>query len=424
MRALLNFFLKLEKLKTNRRKGWSLYKIKDPSSTADHIFRAAILAWILNKQKGLDEGRVIKTLLVHHLPDISLGEQSPYEKLLPKHLVPEKRGSSIFQLALGAQNRQEIQRRGQEQRAMKRVVSRLPKEFKEEIVSLWQGYSNQKSKIAKFTWQIGKTESYLQALEYWKSEDKIEQKFWTRWAKKYLRDPLIIKFRREIDHLFLSRKRKCDERRMCDILDFIIETGELKRLKRRGWVLSAVKRPESVAQHTFQMTMIAWAIGQLKGLDTDRVVKIALAHDLCEVYAGDQTPYDPILTDSAKTNKKLASKPPRLPYLQKMEWLIKKKDEEWKALVKLTSRLAKGWQEELVGLWVDFEEGLTKEGRFVYQVDKLVNLIQAIEYWKKDKNFPINRWWVDIKERIDDSDLLKLVKELDKYYSTLEKNKR
>lgn len=421
MKALLNFFLRLEKLKTNKRKGWSLYKIKEPSSTADHIFRAAVLAWILNKRKDLNEGKVIKTVLIHHLPDLSLGEENPYAKLLPKDLIPEEKSGGIFQLALGAQKRQEIKRRDQEQKVMKTIIARLPKDFKEEVGALWYEYNNQKSNIAKFTWQVGKTESYLQALEYWKKEDKIEQKYWTRWAKKNLKGPLIAKFRKKIEQLFLSSKRQCDKGRMCDILDFIIEIGELKRLKRRGWVLSEVKRPESVAQHTFQMTMIAWAIGKLKGLDTDRVVKIALAHDLCEVYAGDQTPYDPILTDSAKTNKKLVSKPPRLPYLQKMEWLIKRKDEEWKALVKLTSRLTKSWQEEIVGLWIDFEEGLTKEGRFVYQVDKLVNLLQAIEYWKKDKSFPINRWWIDIKERIDDPDLLKFVKELDGYYSKLEK---
>ena len=53
---------------------------------------------------------------------------------------------------------------------------------------------------------------------------------------------------------------------------------------------------ESTAEHTYRMTLMAWILAGEKGdLDICRVIKIALVHDLCEVYAGDLTPYDGIL---------------------------------------------------------------------------------------------------------------------------------
>jgi len=138
------------------------------------------------------------------------------------------------------------------------------------------------------------------------------------------------------------------------------------------------------------------------------------------VYAGDQTPYDSII-DSNNLSKKeiheIVRKLPRIPYSKKLEWLLKKRTKEWKAIVRLTSSLPKELQDEIIGLWVDFEEGLTREGRFVAQVDKMVNLFQAIEYWKKDKKFPIIPWWISVKEQVDDPILLKFIGELDKEFA-------
>jgi putative hydrolases of HD superfamily len=425
MKALLGLFIKIGKLKTNKRKGWNLYKLKQPSTTADHLFRAAVLAWALNKERGLEEGEVIKMSLIHHLPDILIGEQTPYDGLLPENLSQKKANNilqKLPQLSLIAERKRDKKRQAQEEKAFRELIKRLPKDFKKEIEALWQEYSFQRSKKAKFVQQAGKLESYLQALEYWKKQGKLNQKIWTHWAKQHLKESIVWNFRKEIDKFFLKSKKKCNSNRMCAILNFLIEVGKLKETKRRGWVLRGIKDAETVAQHTYQMTIMAWAIGSLKGLDTDRIVKIALAHDLCEVYAGDSTPYDPIVA-SGDDIRTMFDKAPRVEYKKRLEWLLEKKNKEWKSLVKLTSHLPKKLQEEIVTLWIDFEEGFSKEGRFVYQVDKLVNLIQAIEYWKKDKKFPINPWWVFIRERIDDPMLLKFLKELDNYHSKLKRKK-
>ena len=430
MSSLLKFFIQIGKLKEAKRSGWLAYGVKNPETTADHVFRAAILAWALNKKKGLNEGKVIKTILVHHLYEAYIGDITPYGYLLPKS-VNQKEKKKISEILKNPppfsliENQKRLKKRHQEEeKAVKKLVSKLPDNLRIEIDSLWQNYLNRRTKTGKFVWQTAKVETFLQAMEYWKKEGKIEHKLWNRWAKKNLKDSVISKFKKEIDKVFIDSRKKRERNVFTEILDFVIEVGKLKRLKRTGWILRQVKNPETVAQHTFQMTIMSWFLGEIKGLDTDRIVKIALAHDLCEVYAGSHTPFDPMLVLKKEEVQKIVKKSIRMPQSKWLEWLLQKRTKEWKSIVKLTSHLPKLLQDEIVGLWIDCEEGLTKEGRFVSQVNKMVNLFQAIEYWKKDKKFPIVPSWILIKERLDDPLLLKFVAELDKEFAIAKQGRK
>jgi len=427
MSSLLKFFIQIGRLKEARRSGWLAYGVKNPETTADHIFRAAILTWALSKEKELDEGKAIKTILVHHFYEAYISDITPYGYLLPKKVALSKEKMSLREIlknpppfSLIEEQKRLARRHQEEDKAVKKLIHKLPNGLKKEIGDLWQDYLKRRTKAGKFIWQAAKAETFLQSLEYWRKEGKIQYKLWNRWARKVLKDPIVSRFRKEVEALFFHNRKKRKRSQTSEILGFLVEVGKLKILKRTGWILRQVKNPETVAQHTFQMTVMSWILGELKGLDTNRIVKIALVHDLCEVYAGDQTPYDPILA-SSKLNKKeilkMVEKPARIPYSMRLEWLLKKRTKEWKAIVRLTSHLPKVLQNEIVDLWIDCEEGLTREGRFVSQVDKMVNLFQAIEYWKKDKSFPIVPWWISVKERIDDPLLLKFVNELDKEFA-------
>jgi len=431
MSSLLKFFIQLGKLKENKRKGWLLYRLKEPSTTADHVFRSAILGWALNKEKGLDEGKIIKSILIHHIPDIHIGEEIPYDAFLSKDLLQKKGEKGLAQILkklpqveAGVQKKRAIKREKIEQKTFNHLISRLPDELKKEIEGLWNELSKKRTKVAKFAWEAGKTETYLQAFEYWKKQGKLQHKLWLRWAKKNLKNPTLSKFRREIDKVFIGPRKKRSKSTISDIMGFLMEVGKLKTIKRTGWVMAQAKKPETVAQHTFQMTIMSWFLGTLKGLDTNRIVKIALAHDLCEVYAVGHSPYDPILISSKEEARKIVEKPARMPRAERLEWLLHKRAKEWKAIVKLTSNLPKVLQDEIIGLWIDCEEGLTKEGRFVSQVNKMANLFQAIEYWKKDKKFPIMPWWILIKERVDDPLLLKFAEELDKEFAIAKRGRK
>ena len=203
---------------------------------------------------------------------------------------------------------------------------------------------------------------------------------------------------------------------MENLLDFLVEVGKLKRTKRRGWQLRGVKDPETIAAHTFRMTLMAWLLCSRKRLDLNKILKMSLIHDLCEVCAGDTTPYDKILPKDKKQWKKILDKWPRLSKLEKEKNFLKKYKKENEALKKLISKLPLTLKEEIKNLWNDYEKGLTREGRFVRQLDRVENLLQALEYWKKDKQFAMDPWWIQIEELVDDPLLLEFMELLGKKF--------
>ena len=204
---------------------------------------------------------------------------------------------------------------------------------------------------------------------------------------------------------------------MKDLLNFCIEIGKLKRMPRRGWVINQIKNPESIAEHVFRSAIMGWILGgEKKGLNIEKVIKTALIHDLCEVYAGDTTPYDSILPKSKKILRELMKTWPRFPTLDKKRRTSIKYKKEKKALEKLVSMLSPATRKEIKNLWLDYEKGLTPEGRFFHQADRMENFLQAYEYWKKYKNPPLAPWWLWAREFFDDPTLLEFMKVLEKKF--------
>jgi len=162
---------------------------------------------------------------------------------------------------------------------------------------------------------------------------------------------------------------------MKELLNFFIEVGKLKRKFRKGWLVHGIKNSESTAEHIFRMTIIAWVLGKNKKLNMEKVIKIALVHDLCEVYAPDMTPYDPLLPRDRKKAMEILKKWPKFTPSLKIKKYKNKYKIELLALKRLVSRLPLHLKKEILNLWLEFEKGLTKEGRFVKQVDKVENLL-------------------------------------------------
>lgn len=74
---------------------------------------------------------------------------------------------------------------------------------------------------------------------------------------------------------------------MYEVVRFGYETGQLKRLPRAGWLLAGVRDPESVAEHSFRVGVLAYVVAVLEGADPDRAAALGLFHDLPETRIGD-----------------------------------------------------------------------------------------------------------------------------------------
>lgn len=111
-------------------------------------------------------------------------------------------------------------------------------------------------------------------------------------------------------------------------------------------------RLENDAEHSFQLTMLAWYILEREGLSLDRdaVLRHALAHDLVEVYAGDVFFYD---TDSKERENKEKRE-------EQARERLKQEFPEWKTL-----------HESIAA----YEERKTPEARFIYALDKVAPIL-------------------------------------------------
>lgn len=132
------------------------------------------------------------------------------------------------------------------------------------------------------------------------------------------------------------------------ILDFIEEIEKLKHIKRIN-TLSDRSRQESDAEHSWHLAMIVLLLKNELGVefDVEKAIKLALVHDLVEIYTGDMWPADE---------------------KEKQE----KKEREEKAAEKLFSQLPDVLREEIAGYWIEYEVAKTPEAKIVKALDKIV----------------------------------------------------
>jgi putative hydrolases of HD superfamily len=148
-----------------------------------------------------------------------------------------------------------------------------------------------------------------------------------------------------------------------NLIGLLLELVRLKAVPRMGWLLRGVRDVESVAAHTFGVAFIAMLLADLaeaRGLqvNVERVLRMALLHDVPEVRTGD-------LPNTIKQ------------YFESSA--LKDADERIAAEI-LTKIGAPGGK--YLELWLDYEDRGSLEARLVKAADKLDLLLQACEYEK------------------------------------------
>jgi len=213
---------------------------------------------------------------------------------------------------------------------------------------------------------------------------------------------------------------------MKKLVDFAINVGKLKGKKRKGWtMINKIKDSETTAEHIFRATILAWILGKGKNLNMEKVIKMALVHDLCEVFSKDQTPYDNLISKNMKWRevREVLKRGSRNQYApgQREKMLHKKFENEMKGLNRLLSELPSAIKSEMKNLWLEYEKGMTSEGRFVKQIDKVENLFQALEYWKKYGKIQRDSWIIAAREWCIDPFLVEFLNALDKKFPNSKK---
>jgi 5'-deoxynucleotidase YfbR-like HD superfamily hydrolase len=113
----------------------------------------------------------------------------------------------------------------------------------------------------------------------------------------------------------------------------------------------------TIAEHSYSTTVISMILSDLEGLNTEKIVKMALLHDLAESIIGD------IIPDNIAKNEK-----------------VRKENIAMKQILKnLPNKIAEPYFE----IWIEYQKNSSQESRLLHDIDKLEMAFQAKFYQNK-----------------------------------------
>lgn len=404
MEEILDFLIKVGNLKKMPRTGFAWLGIKEPETIAQHSYRVALMNWILASEgkAKMDIKKVIKTSLVHDICEVYAGDMTPYWGLLPDD--PDQRLEMLkhaVRLPKVVKVKRDRIKHKKEKAALVKLLKKLEPAEKREIMDCWMNYEKMKGREGRFVKQGDKVETLLQALEYWGSAPDTPVMGWWEEVEEIVDDPVLADFLDKLRKYFYGKKTKHG------IIDFLIKIGQFKKIPRRGWVIRGVKDPETIVEHAFLMALAVWLLGAKKRLNHEKMLKMSLAFEICEIYAKDETPYDKLFLKNG--SHEVLKRWPKLLKKQKERQFKKDYEREKKALEKLTRDLGPKLKRELIGLWDECKRQTTFEGTFVNQVYWITTYLQALQYYKENKEFPIWGWYEQVRQYIYDPVLIRFL---------------
>jgi len=423
MKDIINFLIEVSKLKEMPRTGWVLREVKNPETIADHTFRLAFISWFLAQKRNFNQKRAIKIAFSHDLCEVYAGDITPflYYPDLPKDR--EKRRKILMKWT--RLFREEKEKKGRiklkkEREGLLKLLEFLPLNLRKDFYSSWVDYEKGISKEGKFVNQLNRIETLIQSIEYFGIDETKSGTDWWEWVEEIVEDPLLLEFLKIIQNKFYWKKFKSikDEKELKTILDFLLEIGKLKRMPRLYWLLRGVKNPETVTGHIFTLSIMAWIFGREKPeLNMEKLLKMALCHELSAVYTGDTTPYDRILPKSEKQRKEILKKMLRLSRKEKNWVFLADFEEEKRALERLTKKLNSVFKGEMIQLLREYRKKSSPEGYFLSQLNVLAVLFQGLLYREKEKSFSVDALWEWAFEVCEDPIILEFLDTLkEKFY--------
>jgi len=151
---------------------------------------------------------------------------------------------------------------------------------------------------------------------------------------------------------------------VADVVRFIIEIDKLKAITRKVKPLT-VDRYENPAEHSWQIALLAWSLAPFASapVDIDRVVKLLLVHDIGEIDTGDTMAFV-------------------------TEGMAERKKAERAAVERIFGLLPPAERNEMLALWLEFEEERTPEARLAHAADRampvLLNLANNGQSWREN----------------------------------------
>ncbi len=137
-------------------------------------------------------------------------------------------------------------------------------------------------------------------------------------------------------------------------LALTMELETLKSVYRKTSVKPDNNRAENSAEHSWHAALLAYLLSDFVDIDVDinKVILMLLIHDVVEIYAGD-------LYAFADATQK-----------------AQQKQDEYNAIQQLYDKFPTDKASQIKSLWIEFEEGETKEAKFALSMDRILPFLQ------------------------------------------------
>ncbi len=178
------------------------------------------------------------------------------------------------------------------------------------------------------------------------------------------------------------------------LADFIFEAGMLKRSPRSGWLVAGIPRPESVADHSYRCAVIAYVLATLERTDPERVMAMALFHDLHEARLTDlhkmaKKYVDTLATEGTIFDQQTA----QLPTILKNK--VRSLRNEDRAQRSLAARIVR--DADVIECFIQakeyYENGIKTVRPFFQNGAKHLSTRSARALWRALQKRPSNAWW-------------------------------
>ena len=139
-----------------------------------------------------------------------------------------------------------------------------------------------------------------------------------------------------------------DVNRLEQQMRFLVEVDKMKSVYRRTILIDKTRR-ESDAEHSWHFALMAMLLAEYadpEKVDCARVIRMALVHDLIEIYAGDTFAYD-------------------------VQGNQDKRQRETEAADKLFALLPEDQAAEIQALWEEFDAMETPDAQYAAAIDRL-----------------------------------------------------
>ena len=122
-----------------------------------------------------------------------------------------------------------------------------------------------------------------------------------------------------------------------------------------------IRNPESVAEHTYQLCVMTMILAEQLGVDREKLIKMAIIHDLGEIFTGDIVWVRGNVINIEKRRQK--------------------EQIEVKGIAKIFNIVGKA--DEYKAIFEELRQRKTAEADIFWQLDKLEMGIQALDYEKR-----------------------------------------